>query len=216
MNILKTILLLVFILLLPACKIVKPVIPETGHYYLNQHTDFSHINRVVVFEFENHSTNTDLSMTLTEAVTEALGKKHLFSISSLSRSGPAWRKLDLHNEWSYSTEELSAIRQQLKTDAVLFGSITRHRPYPHLLVALHLKMVNLRQGDLIWAIEQVWDSADKRVERRMKKFFKNQMRTGYGPMDWELLITSPRAFNKFVVYEISETFEQVRKYGRAF
>ena len=40
------------------------------------------------------------------------------------------------------------------------------------------------------------------------------MRSSYGPMDWELLITSPRAFNKFVVYEIAETFNMISSYGK--
>ena len=75
-------------------------------------------------------------------------------------------------------------------------------------------MVDLRIGKLLWAIEQIWDSTDKLVERRMKKFYKEYMRSNYGPMDWELLITSPRAFNKFVVYEVAETFNMVSRYGK--
>ena len=206
---------MIFLLLMNSgCEILGPIIPETGHYYLNQEGEFQHIARVVVFEFQNYSNDMDISMKLTRAVTESLQKKHLFTIQAFERSDPAWQKLDLEPISSYSMEELSGIRKQLRADAVLYGSITRYHPYPHLMVGLHLKMVDLRSGKLLWAIEQIWDSTDKLVERRMKKFYKEYMRSSYGPMDWELLITSPRAFNKFVVYEIAETFNMISRYGK--
>jgi len=40
---------------------------------------------------------------------------------------------------------------------------------------LNLKMIDVCQGRLIWAIEQVWDSTDKQVELRMKRFYKNEL-----------------------------------------
>ena len=153
-------------------------------------------------------------MKLTRAVTESLQKKHLFTVQAFERSDPAWQKLDLESVSSYSMEELLVIRKQLRADAVLYGSITRYHPYPHLMVGLHLKMVDLRSGKLLWAIEQIWDSTDKLVERRMKKFYKEHMPSSYEPMNWELLTTSPRAFNKFVVYEIAETFNMISRYGK--
>jgi len=206
---------MIFLLMMNSgCEIVRPITPETGYFYLNQGDEFHQIARVVVFEFQNYSNDMDISMKLTRAVTESLQKKHLFTIQAFESSDPAWQKLDLEPVSSYSMEKLLVIRKQLRADAVLYGSITRYHPYPHLMVGLHLKMVDLRSGKLLWAIEQIWDSTDKLVERRMKKFHKEYMRSSYGPMDWELLITSPRAFNKFVVYEIAETFNMVSRYGK--
>jgi hypothetical protein len=72
-------------------------------------------------------------------------------------------------------------------------------------MALHLKMMDVRHGRLLWAMEQVWDSTDRQVELRMQKYFKKEIRRGYQPLDWEIMVTSPRAFNKFVVYEIGQT-----------
>jgi TolB-like protein len=213
MNKLK-ITMILLLLMNSGCKILGPITPETGHFYLSQGGEFPQIARVVVFEFQNYSNDLNISMKLTRAVTESLQKKHLFTIQAFEHSDPAWQKLDLEFASSYSKEELLAIRKQLKADAVLYGSVTRYHPYPHLMVGLHLKMVDLRSGKLLWAIEQVWDSTDKLVERRMKRFYKDYMRSSYGPMDWELLVTSPRAFNKFVVYEIAETFNMISRYGK--
>lgn len=194
---------------LAACTIVKPELIEPGHFYVNRNADMVTTNRVAIFEFDNDTTNSKYSATLTSAVTEALRKRHIFAISTLYHADPAWRSLDLADTSSYSLQELAAIRRQLKADAVLFGSITEYRPFPHLTTAIRLRMVDLRDGKLIWAIEQVWDSTDKRVEQRMKVFFDHEMRSGYRPLDWQLLLTSPRAFDKFIAFEIARTLPAV-------
>ena len=212
MNKAKITLLLLPVVLSSSCTLYRPIVPETGHYYINPYADFSTVGKTVVFELDNLSTRPGLSTDLTEAITDAVRKKHLFSLSTLYRDAAAWRNLDLNDTASYSLEELSAIRNQLKADAVLFGRITQYYPYPHMLVGLHLKLIDLRDGRLLWATEQVWDSTDKRVERRMRLFFNSQMRAGYQPLDWELLITSPRAFNKFVACEVAQTLPRANHY----
>ena len=73
-------------------------------------------------------------------------------------------------------------------------------------MGLNMKMVDLKRGKTSWAMEQVWDSSDKSMEIRMKQYSKDQMRSGYQPLDWQLFITSPRAFNKFIAAEIAQTF----------
>ncbi len=212
MNKAKITLLLLPVMFSSSCTLYRPIVPETGHYYINPHADFSTVGKTVVFELDNLSTRPGLSTDLTEALTDAVRKKHLFSLSILYRKSPAWRNLDLDDTSSYSLEELSAIRNQLKTDAVLFGRITQYYPYPHMLVGLHLKLIDLRNGKLLWATEQVWDSTDKRVERRMRMFFGSRMRAGFQPLGWELLITSPRAFNKFVACEVAQTLPRQNRY----
>lgn len=199
-----SILLLVF---LSGCTIIRSETVEKDHYYLRPSDGSANVARVVVFEFDNQTNRADLSHILTNSITEAVRKKHLFTVTSLYRSDPTWQNLALGEEDGFDIRELAAIRSQLKADAVLFGCINQYYPYPHMFTGLHLKMVDLRTGELLWALEQVWDSTDKAVENRMRKFFDNQMRSGYQPMDWQLLVTSPRAFNKFVAWEVAGTFD---------
>ncbi len=210
-----TICAFMFAMLIPLsnCTLYRPITHETGHYYINPSADFSTVGKTVIFELDNLSTRPELSIELTQVLTDAIRKRHLFNISTLYRREPAWRTLDLSTDSSYSLEELSTIRKQLKADAVLFGRINQYYPYPNLLVGIHLKLIDLRNGKLLWATEQVWDSSDKRVERRMRLYFNSQMRAGFQPLDWELLVTSPRAFNKFVACEIAQTLPLARQYA---
>ena len=76
-------------------------------------------------------------------------------------------------------------------------------------------MIDLQEGKIIWALEEVWDSTDKATEQRMQKFFENQMRSGYQPMNWQVLETSPRYFNKFVAYEITQTLPRFEVAGNS-
>ena len=194
------------------CTFVKPIVPESGHFYINKSTNFARLGKVVIFEFQGQEKHLSLSGDMSDSLAKSLGKKHIFSLNVLHRSDARWKSLDLHDETTYSIDELSRFRTELKADAIIFGAITQYQPYPHFLIALNLKMYDLKNGNLIWGIEQVWDSMDKRLERRMDKYYKVYMRSGYEPMDYRVMLNSPRAFNKFVVHEISETFDQVRRY----
>lgn len=181
------------------------VILESGHYYIDPAADFTGIARVAVFELDNQSVQPDIAPLLTDAVGQAFRKRHLFTLRTIAPDDRDWRSLDLERTESYSLEELSAIRRQLGADAIVFGSVMQYQPYPRLLTGLHLKMVDLRQGKVVWAMEQVWDSSDKAVELRMKRYFDTQMRSGYEPLNWEVFLTSPRAFDKFVAAEVAGT-----------
>jgi TolB-like protein len=178
------------------------------NFFLNQSADFSKVGKIVVLELDNQTTCADLSEVLTEGLADNLGKKHLFSVQSVFRSEPAWQSLNPEQLKDNNLQELARLQQGFGVDAVVFGTITRYRTYPQLMLGIRLKMVDVRDGRMLWAIEEVWDSTDKNTELRMRSFFEKNMRTGYEPMDWQLLITSPRAFNKFVLFEITETLPQ--------
>lgn len=177
-----------------------------GHYYLSPHQSLSAINRVALIELEHYPGHSELSETLTQSLADGLGKKHLFTVKTVYRSDPEWTMLDLDNITTYSHQDLVNIREVLNVDAIIFGSIKHYQPFPHLLVSLHLKMIDAYQADLVWAMEQVWDSSDKQVEMRMKEYYQSRFHDSFKPLDWKILVTSPRAFNKFVADEVGDTF----------
>ncbi len=186
-------------------QIIYTESPRAGHYYLNPRANFPSVGRVVLLELDNLSARQDLSESLTQTLADELSKRHLFSVQKVMRSEPIWQTMNLDAVKSHSLEDLAAIRQTFGADAVLYGTIQRYVSFPHLQTGLTLKLIDLRSGQLLWAFEDVWDSTDKAVERRMQSFFKEQMRSGYEPMDWQILVTSPRAFERFVAWEVART-----------
>jgi hypothetical protein len=214
MNNTKTVLLLLLLLFSSSgCHIYEPMVPPmANYYYLNPDKDLSTVGRVAIVELDNDSSYPQISTDITDALFQALQKKQLFGLTVIRQDDPLWRSLQLDADSTYTLEQLSIIRKTLKYDAVLTGTVTRYQPYPHMAVGLRLKLVDLRDGQLLWALEQIWDSADKTTEYRIKSFFRTQMRSGFEPLGERLAILSPLKFTKFVAYEVAETL-RVKKIG---
>lgn len=95
----------------------------------------------------------------------------------------------------------------LGVDSVLIGTVTSYKPYPHMSMGLHLKLIDLREGRILWKMEQVWDTADKTTAESIKKYFNQQLRSDFSPLDEKLAILSPINFMKFVTYDVARTLE---------
>jgi len=204
-----TILLLLPVLLL-SCRFYRAPVPSADYYYLNPDKDLSAIGRVAIIELDSDSSYPQVSTDVTEALFQALQKKQLFSLTIVRRGDSEWRSLQLDSDPPYTLEQLFAIRRTLRCDAVLMGTFTGYRPYPHMTIGLRLKLLDLADGRLLWAFEQIWDSADKKTEHQIKRFFSAQMRSGFGPLRERLVVISPLRFIKFVAYEVAETLQTKR------
>ncbi|MBW8014795.1 MAG: hypothetical protein FVQ82_01290 [Planctomycetes bacterium] len=165
------------------------------------------IGRVVMLEMENLSANQELGKELTMALSEEIQKKQIFGLDTLYIKDPKWKSLNLSTDSDISMKQLGDIQTRFGAAAVLYGEIVRYRPFPRYSIGLKLELVDCTTGQLLWAIDQVWDSTDAKTEERIKSFFSTQMRSGYKPMEWEIVMYSPRIYNKFITYEISQTLE---------
>jgi len=205
----RTILLLFLLLpvLISGCSIYRVPVLAPDYYYLNPDKDLSAIGRVAIIELDNDSSYPKISIDVTEALFQALQKKQVFGLNIVRQSDPLWRSLQFDIGSTYNLEQLFAIHKTLesKCDAVLIGTITGYRPYPHMALGLRLKLVDLRDGQLLWALEQIWDCADKATEYRIKNYFMSQMRSVSAPLNEELITVSSLRFIKFVAYEVAET-----------
>ena len=198
--------LLLLAVLFSGCQTQSPSTPATNHYYRNPDKKFITIGRAAIVELNNDSSYPQISGDITGSLYQALQKRQVFGLTLVHQDNPSWKSLQLQQDSTYSFEQLLAIRETLKCDGVLVGTVTEYRPYPHMTVGLRLKLLDLRDGQLIWALEQVWDSADKTTEKRIKDYFKSQKREAFAPLHDQLAAVSPLEFVKFVSYEVAATF----------
>ena len=199
--------LLLLAVLLSGCRSTQsPSAPAANYYYRNPDKKFITIGRAAIVELDNDSSYPQISSDITGSLYQALQKKQVFGLTLVRQNDPSWRSLQLQPDSTYTFEQLLAIRDTLKCDGVLLGTVTEYRPYPHMAVGLRLKLLDLRDGQLVWALEQVWDSADKTTEKRIKNYFKSEKREGFAPLHEKLAAVSPLEFIKFVSYEIAGTF----------
>ena len=164
MNRVKIIFLLLPVLL-SSCAAPKPT---ANYYYLNPNRDLSAIGRTALVEFANDSAYPQISGDISQALFKALQKKQVFGLTFIRQNDLAWRKLQLDMSSAYTLEQLSAMRKTLNCDAVLIGTVTEYEPYPHLTIGLRLKLMDLADGQLLWALEQIWDATDKTTQDRVK------------------------------------------------
>jgi len=200
-----SILLLLAVLLLGCGIIYRASVPAADYYYLNPNKSLTMVGRVAIVELDNNSSYPKISADVIEKLYQAVQKKQIFGLTVVHQSDPSWRSLQLDLDSKYTLDQLSAIRETLKCQAVLLGTITEFRPYPHMTIGLRLKLIDLRDGQLLWALEQIWDTADKTTEYRIKDYFRSQKRSGYAPLHEQLATVSSLEFIKFVSYEVAET-----------
>lgn len=217
MKTLKPVLLILSVVL-AGCAVSDRSNSTADYYYLNPQKNPAHLGRVAIVELKNKSTYPRACLDVTEELFRALQKKQLFSLSIVHRTDPAWKSLQ--ENWfpgaprqagafdeplAKSPQEFSGLIKKLKCNAVLVGTLTQYRPYPHLVLGLRLKLIDLRDGRLVWALEQVWDADDKTTERRIKEYYAETIHSGIGSLDKQLITVSSLEFIKFAAYEVANT-----------
>lgn len=195
--------------LLSGCSI-NTAKETTMNYYLNPHKDLSTIGRGVLVELTNESDFPQISADVTEALFQALLKKQLFGLTIIPQSNPVWQSLQLDINAAYTLEQLSAMRRTLKCDAVLKGTVVRFKPYPHMTIGLRLQLIDLADGQLLWALEQIWDTSDKTTKDQIKKYYSHHNFLGFTTLQEELGTISSLKFIKFVAYETAKTLQSKR------
>ena len=206
MNKAKTVLLLLPILL-SGCGIHEFFTPTPDYYYLNPDKNLSSVGRTALVELNNNSSYPQISADVTEALFQSLQKKQIFGLTVIRQNDPAWRSLQLDMNRAYTLEQLSAMRKTLNCNAVLIGTVTGFEPFPHLTIGLRLKLVDLADGRLLWALEQVWDTTDKTTETRIKNYYSSLDFLGSATLQEKLGVVSTLRFVKFVAYETAKTLQ---------
>ncbi|MBN2132436.1 MAG: hypothetical protein JW741_23240 [Sedimentisphaerales bacterium] len=182
-----------------------------GSYYINPHKDLHKLGRVALVELDNTSSYPDVSADVTQALFLALQKKQVFSLTTVDHDDPAWRALQENIDSLQALRRLLAMRDTLRCNALLVGTVTEYRPYPQLVLGLRLKLLDLTDGQLLWGLEQIWDAADKSIQKRVETYFKKELRSGFAPLREDLVVISSREFIKFAAYETAQTVDREDK-----
>ncbi len=209
MNRVKTVFLLLPVIL-SGCGFNAAFKPAANYYYLNPNKDLNTIGRTALVELANDSAFPQISADVTEALYQALQKKQVFGLTVVRQSDPVWRSLQLDMDTAYTLEQLSAIHKTLKCDAVLKGTVTGFEPFPHMMIGLRLELIDLADGQLLWALEQIWDTTDKTTEDRINNYYNHDLFPGSASLREKLGTVSSIKFAKFVAYETAETLQSKR------
>jgi hypothetical protein len=197
-------------LLLSGCGSSSAYKSAASYFFINPHKNLSDVGRTAFIELTNDSAYPQISVDVTEALYQAMQKKQLFGITAFRQNDPAWLNMGLDLKTAYTLEQLSAIHRTLNCGAVLRGTVTKFEPFPHLVIGLRLELIDLSDGELLWALEQIWDATDKSTQERIKDYFKRQVMSGSGSLQEDLGTVSSLKFFRFVAFETAETLQPKR------
>jgi len=179
-----------------------------GAYFLDENKDLAALGRVALIEMDNLSSYPQIAGEMTEALYLETQKQQIFGLTVVRQDNAAWRSLQENLDSLQGMRQLVVLRETLRSNGLLLGTVTQYQPYPHMVIGLRLKLVDLTDGQLVWGLEQVWDSTDKSVQKRIQKYFKQQLTSGHAPLNEELVTVSSLNFCKFVAYEVAATLRQ--------
>ena len=197
--------LLIILFLLQGCNNGSSTMPNAIHYYLNPTKSLQQTGRVAIVELDNQSDYPNISYDVTNSLYKSLQKTQIFGLTVIAKENAIWNDLQIKANDKYTLKQLGEIRKKLNCNAIMTGIVTQYTPYPHTTVALNLKLTDLRDGKLIWAMEQIFDTSDKTTENRIKKYLKAQNNTKTSTIDEKLITISPVKFIDFVTYEVAST-----------
>lgn len=193
---------------LSGCQSDRQVGVMTDAYYLDPGKDLRTLGRVALVELNNLSSYPQIAPELTNALYLATQKEQLFGLVTINRDSPVWRDLQQSLDSIQAMRQLQTLRETLQCNALLLGTITQYQPYPRMVLAVRLKMIDLTDGQLVWALEQVWDAADRNVQRRVEKYYRHQLRSEHTPLNEELVVVSSLNFFRFVAHETAATLRR--------
>jgi len=199
-------------LIISGCNITQNKSHTTAgnFYYLNPNKNLSTLGRVAIVELQNKSNYPQVSADITNTLYQALQKRQIFGVMIVNQNDPAWQSIQSDIDTNIF-QQLSLLRKQLKCEAVILGTVTEYRPYPHMMIGLRLKLLDLADSQTIWAAEQVWDSSDKNLEPKIKEYFRKQRKGNLEPLGEDLVSLSSIEFLKFVAYEVASTLDKGTK-----
>ena len=179
--------------------------PASINHHLSSPEDLDSIRRVVFIELPQEPGYAGIAEDTTVAVAEAIRARRLFRLDVIGRDDPICETVMLESAEGFSMAQLRQMRDTFHCDAILLGRVRNFRPHPCMRVGLDLCLLDLRRGKPVWVVDHTWDTTDKVVEKRIKQYYCQQLKSGLEPMEWQIVTISPQAFEKFVAFETAQT-----------
>jgi hypothetical protein len=189
------------------CETLSIYQPTQMNFYRGPRSDVRRIRRVCFVQLAENTGYPHIARRMTESLRQALQERGMFHVDVVPADHPDLRDLDMTKREPYTLRELAKMREDLRCDAILFGQITHFEPYPSQQIGLYLRLIDLKDGRLVWAIDDVWDTTERETVARIRRYFFLNMRETYQPMGDELAIMGTEAFQKFVSSEVTETLD---------
>jgi hypothetical protein len=115
-------------------------------------------------------------------------------------------------EWISTVELPSGWVQDLGKksgcDAVLFSELSDYRPYPPFAVGWRLKLVEAREGRILWSADEVFDAGNPKVVNAARRFYRTNLVTAGALADSRSVLESPERFARYATASVLSTLPE--------
>lgn len=178
------------------------------NFYLSSPQELWNIQSVVLLEIPQDDAYPHLAADTTAELFAAIAQRRIFSLEVLKQRDPLAVKMPDPPCSPLSLEQIALMRRELNCDGAMLAEITMFEPYPRMRLGLNVRLVDLRTGHVVWAVDNIWDSTQADLQHRLRRYYLCRTRESSDPLGWRLALTSPRAFQKFVAYEVALTLPE--------
>jgi hypothetical protein len=133
------------------------------------------LRRVAILPLSVEPSDTDMTtarQSLEPVLQSELDRLNVFEVVRITRD--QMRQMSGQTEWSAADKLprnfLTNLKEETGCDAILFPRLTRYRPYPPLALGWSLKLVDLTDGQVWWAADEMFDTADPRVVNSARRY----------------------------------------------
>jgi len=100
------------------------------------------------------------------------------------------------------------LQTELGCDAVLFSRLTQYRAYPPLAVGFSLKLAELKNAEILWAADEVFDATEPRVVNSARRYQLTREQLPTALADSRSILNSPTGFGRYAASRVFETLPQ--------
>jgi hypothetical protein len=178
----------------------KDAVSPVGHY-LDAGALQGHVQRVALLPLAGETAYPAVAEGMTTALLQAIQARQLFHVTL----SPATESCQVDLQRPFSLKDLARLRQATGADAVIVGAVKSFDPYPRMHLGLNVRLLDLRDSRVIWAVDHLWDATDKATQKRMEEYFREQCGERWEPLQWRLATVGPAVMQQFVAYEAAGT-----------
>ena len=187
------------------CGVDEKKAPDIG-YYVSPLEELQKIHQVVFVPIITDDVDRQsIADSMTQNLCQGLKDRRMFQVDVLDAKDPACLLVPAGSRHPLTLQQLSAIRQAVRSDAVLFGCMTDFEQYPRMRIGLRLRLIDLRRGKMLWGVDHIWDTTDKKTVERIRQYYDARSARQVDPLKDRMGIVSVQAFQKFVAWEIART-----------
>lgn len=180
----------------------------------NVHREEAHlpsgIRRVALLPLTATTESADLQFGLDAMrplIQDAFGSARQFETVPVSAED--LRLLTGRNHWNaddrFPADFFEKLREKLAVDAILFCSLTTYRAYEPIAIGWRIKMVDIDEPRILWAVDELFDARVPGVAAGAVRFAENHPETGTSLQDSRGILTSARRFGHYTAVELVRT-----------